>query len=306
MADHSCPVETHTRWDASLQPSLEIQSGDAVSYRLADVSDGQLGPDSAAEDLTRMDVRRLYPLAGPLYVQGAQPGDTLEVEVLELRPGTWGWTGIIPGDGLLSEFDQPYLYIWQLEAGRPAHFKDIAEITLGPFCGTMGVCPPPGREAPIHVPDRFGGNLDCRGLVEGARLYLPVLVPGALFSVGDAHAAQGDGEVCISAIECPMQTRLRFTLHRGRTIPGPQYFEPARPHGPEAGPRYVTTGIGPDLMEAARDAVRAMIDHMSRTYGMDPKDAYLLASIAVDLKIAELVNLPHVVVSAHLPLSIFR
>ena len=170
----------------------------------------------------------------------------------------------------------------------------------------MGVCPAGASAVPVMPPGNFGGNLDTRQLVKGATLYLPVQVAGAMFSCGDAHGCQGDGEVCVTGLEAPMYASLRFTLEKGRSIPSPQYRTPA-PLTPrvDVAPFYGTTGIGPDLFANAQQAVRAMIDHITGTYGLSPEDAYLLASLCVDLKISEIVDAGQWVVSALLPEAVF-
>jgi acetamidase/formamidase len=172
--------------------------------------------------------------------------------------------------------------------------------------GTMGVCPAGASAQPVMPPGTFGGNLDTRQLTRGTTLYLPVQVPGALFSCGDAHAAQGDGEVCVTGLESPMYGALRFTLHKDRPIPAPQYLTagPLAPRVADA-PWYGTTGVGPDLFLGAQEAVRAMVDHLSAEHGLSPEDAYLLCSLCVDLRISEIVDAGHYVVSALLPLAIF-
>ncbi len=298
----------HYQWDHSLPPALEIDPDDTVVFTFRDVTDNQITPNSTAADIANLDWDRIYPLAGPVFVKGAQPGDTLEVEILDLHPLGWGWTGILPGFGLLEEeFTEPYLHIWDLSPGTYAWFKPGIRVPLDPFCGTMGVAPAEPGPHPVMPPGKFGGNMDIRHLTVGTRLFLPVQVEGALFSAGDCHAAQGDGEVCVTGIECPMFGALRFRLHKGRSIPTPQFQTP----GPltakyDSKGYYATTGIGPDLMEAARDALRHMIDHMTSTYGLTPEEAYVLASITVDLKISEVVDKPNWIVSAYLPLAIFE
>jgi acetamidase/formamidase len=302
------PDRVHYVWNNAIPPVLEIDPGDTVIYELRDVTDNQITPASTAEDLTRLDWSRIYPLAGPLLVKGAQPGDVLEVEIVDLHPKGWGWTGIIPGYGLLAEeFEQPYLKIWDLSPGDHTFFREDIRIPLDPFCGTMGVAPREPGEHPVMPPGPFGGNMDIRHLTRGSRLFLPVQVEGALFSVGDAHAAQGDGEICVTAIEAPMYAVLRFHLHKGRSIEGPQFLcpKPLTAKYDEKG-YYATTGIAPDLMVAAKKAVRYMIDHISQTYRMSREEAYILASVVVDLKISEVVDKPNWIVTAYLPLSIFR
>lgn len=297
----------HYQWDRSLAPALEIAPGDTVVYRFRDVTDGQVHPGSKAEDLGALDWNRIYPLAGPVFVKGAKPGDVLEIEVLDLHPLGWGWSAILPGFGLLEqEFTKPYLHHWDLSNGTYAWFKEGIRIPLDPFCGTMGVAPAEPGPHPVMPAGKFGGNMDIRHLTAGSRLYLPVQVEGALFSAGDCHAAQGDGEVCVTAIECPMYGALRFHLHHGTSLPGPQFQVP----GPltskyDAKGYYATTGISTDLMEAARQALRNMIAHMVEKYGLTPEEAYVLSSIVVDLKVSEVVDKPHWIISAYLPLAIF-
>ncbi|MGQ0549536.1 MAG: acetamidase/formamidase family protein [Armatimonadota bacterium] len=298
----------HYRWDNALPPALEVDPGDIVHYDLQEVSGGQITRSSTAADLARMDMDRVYPLAGPVFVKGARPGDVLVVDILDLRPGDWGWTAIIPGLGLLAQdFTESHLRIWDLGAGTDAAMRNDIHIPLDPFCGTMGVATDQAGTFPVMPPGKFGGNMDIRHLTRGTTLLFPVWVDGALFSCGDAHAVQGDGEVCISAIEAPMRATLRFGVRKDLRLPSPQFVTP----GPltsrhDAKGYYATTGIAPDLMEGARAAVRAMIDHLVRTYRLSRQDAYILCSVAVDLKISEVVDVPNWVVSAYLPLSIFR
>ena len=251
---------------------------------------------------------RVYPLAGPIRVAGAEPGDTLAIEIVDLATRGWGWTAILPGFGLLpDEFPEPYLRIFDLTTGDVAYLRDDVAIPIEPFLGTMGVCPAGAEKQPVMPPGAFGGNMDTRQLTKGTTLYFPVQLEGALFSCGDAHAAQGDGEVCVTGIETPIGATLRFHVEKGRRIPAPQ-FETAHALTPRvnAAGSYGTTGVGPDLYVAAQDAVRAMIDHLKATYGLSREDAYVLASLVVDLKIAEIVDAGQYIVSALLPLAIFR
>jgi acetamidase/formamidase len=300
--------QVHFTWDADHEPVLTVDSGDTVVVHTRDVSDNQITPESTSDVIAGLDWDRVYPLAGPIAVDGAPPGDTLAIEVLDLHTQGWGWTAILPGLGLLSEdFTEPYLRIFDLSAGEVTHLREDIAIPIEPFMGTMGVCPAGASAQPVMPPGAFGGNMDTRQLTRGTTLYLPVQVEGACFSCGDAHAAQGDGEVCVTGLESPMYGALRFTLHKDRPIPAPQY----RTRGPLAprvagGDWYATTGVGPDLYLGAQEAVRAMIDHLSAEYGLSPEDAYLLASLCVDLRISEIVDAGQYVVSALLPLTIFR
>jgi acetamidase/formamidase len=309
VAEYSLPPrKTHYTWNRELDPALEIEPGDVVSFETQEVSDGQVTPGCSATVLGSLDLDKVYPLAGPVYVRGARPGDALEVEILDLRPKDWGWTGIIPNLGLLPEdFTEPYIKHWDLSNGRTTSLRDDIVIPLDPFCGVMGVCPDVAGEQFVLPPGPFGGNMDIRHLTKGATLLLPVQVSGAMFSAGDCHAAQGDGEVCVTGIESPMEFTLRFAVRRDLNLPAPQFRVP----GPltskydERG-YYATTAIGPDLMQGAKDAVRAMIEHLDRNYNLSREEAYVLSSVAVDLKISEIVDAPNWVVSAYLPLSIFR
>jgi acetamidase/formamidase len=306
---HYCPTDSvHYTWDAGNQPLLTIADGDTVVFETRDVSDNQIGPDSDASVIANLDWDRVYPLAGPVRVEGAQPGDTLAIEIVDLHTRGWGWTAILPGLGLLSdEFTEPYLRVFDLSLGDRTLFREDIVVPLSPFMGTMGVCPAGASAQPVMPPGTFGGNLDTRQLVKGTTLYLPVQVEGALFSTGDAHGCQGDGEVCVTGLEAPMYAVMRFSLEQGRSIAAPQYRTAPGPLTPSVnfGPFYGTTGVGGDLYAAAQDATRAMIEHLGTRHGLSPEDAYLLCSLVVDLKISEIVDAGQYVVSAVLPESIF-
>jgi acetamidase/formamidase len=306
--EHEFPNErVHFKWDVGNEPVLTVESGDTVVLESRDVSDNQITPTSTAKDIETVDWDRVYPLAGPIAVAGAEPGDTLAVEILELRTKEWGWAAIIPGLGLLpDDFPSAYLRVFDLTDGENAFVREDVAIPIEPFFGTMGVCPGGAQDQAVMPPGRFGGNMDTRQLVQDATLYVPIEVEGALFSCGDAHAAQGDGEVCVTGIETPMGATLRLTLEKGRRIPAPQYRTPG-PLAPRANPGewYGTTGVGPDLYAAAQDAVRAMVEHVKETSGLSGEDAYVLASLCVDLRISEIVDAGQYVVSALLPLNVF-
>lgn len=299
-------VNHHFGWDRSFPPVLHVSPGAVVEFEVVDASGGQLDQRSTAADVARLDFGRVNPVTGPVFVEGAEPGDALVVEILELEPSGWGWTALVPGFGLLADqFPEPWLHISRYDA-HGVEFAPGIRLPVRPFPGTIGVAPAqPGRHS-VVPPREVGGNMDVRDLIRGAVLYLPVQVPGALFSVGDTHAAQGDGEVCGTAVESPMRVRLRFDLRKGAGLPRPQFQIPGPPtrHVDEAG-YHVTLGIGPDLMAAARDAVRDMIDHLGREYRLEPAMAYALCSVACDLRISEIVDAPNWVVSCYLPRSIF-
>lgn len=305
---HHLPDEqVHFTWDAGNEPRVVVDSGDTVVVWTRDVADNQITPDSDASVIAGLDWDRVYPLNGPIGVSGAEPGDTLAIEILDIHTQGWGWTAILPGLGLLPEdFPDAYLRVFDLSHGDVAYLREDIAIPLTPFFGTMGVCPAGASAQPVMPPGTFGGNMDIRQLVRGATLYLPVQVEQALFSCGDAHGCQGDGEVCVTGLEAPMFAALRITLHKGRSIPSPQYRTPAplTAHVDTA-PFYATTGVGGDLYAAAQDAIRAMVDHIATTYDLGREDAYVLCSLAVDLKISEIVDAGQYIVSALLPEAIF-
>jgi acetamidase/formamidase len=296
-------------WDNSVEPALEIASGDEVLLHVRDASDEQIHEGSSVEDVAKLDFSHVNPVSGPVYVQGAEPGDVLQVDLLELRPQGWGWTAIIPGFGLLAdEYPEPWLRISEVDgaAGR-VRFSERVTLPYRPFPGTLGVAmPDPGAHS-IVPPSRFGGNMDTKHLNPGTSLYLPVGVDGALFSLGDTHAAQGDGEVCGTAIETAMDVVLRLTVRRDLNVHMPQYDVPAglvAEH--ERSAFHVCTGVGPDLLEAARDATRATVAWLGDAHGLDREEAYAVASVACDLRIHEVVDAPNWVVGCFVPESIFE
>lgn len=299
--------QSHTKWDNSLPPAAEINPGDVVHFQCEEVTGGQVTPGCPATVLGAVDLDRIYPLTGPVLINGAEPGDALRVELLDLRPQGWAWTGVLPGLGLLKEeFNQPYIYHWDLSNGRTSEFRPGIIIPLDPFPGTIGVAP---REPGAHFvmpPGVFGGNMDVRHLHQGTTLYLPVQVPGALFSVGDCHAGQGDGEVCVTGLEAPMELTLRFGLVKNANFKSPR-FQTAGPLNPKFDGMgyYATTGVGPDLYLNAQEAVRAMIDWLGKEKGLTPEDAYLLCSAVGDLKISEIVDQPNWIASFYMPLGVF-
>ena len=296
----------HLAWDRSLPPLHRIHSGDVVEFDLLDAAGGQITADSTVAAISALDFGRVDQVNGPIFIEGAEPGDTLQIELLALEPADWGWTAIIPGFGLLAdEFPEPALKIWRLADGW-AEFAPGIRIPLEPFCGEIGLAPGAAGALSTIPPYRHGGNMDTKHLTAGSTLYLPIEAPGALYSMGDGHAAQGDGEVCGTAIETPMRATVRLTVRRDLPIDEPRLLT-AGPLAPRTNtaPYFATDGIAPDLLEAARKAVRAMIGHLERTYGLSRADAYMLCSVAVDLKISEVVDAPNWIVGAYLPQSIF-
>lgn len=298
----------HYAWDNALPPRLEVDPGDIVTVESRGGGDGYYTPRSTHEDVLRRPRPKGHALTGPIRVRGARPGDAIRVDLLEMRIWDWGYTFVGPGWGLLQdEMPGPFLKIWDLSDLRTAEFKAGIEVPIEPFHGILGLAPAAPGEHPTMPPRRTGGNMDTKQLVVGSSVWLPVEVEGGLFSMGDAHAAQGDGEVCITAIETGATSRVRLTIVPGMGLAAPEFRTPGPlSSGTNTGPWHGTMGIGPDLMEATKDAVRAMIRYLGRDRGLTPNEAYVLASVCADLRLSEVVGEPNWVVSACLPLSIFR
>ena len=296
----------HFGWDNSLEPVLTVEPGAELELETIDSGGGQLNEASTAADVAKIDFSKVNPVTGPVYVEGAEPGDAVEVEILDFDESGWGWTGIIPGFGLLAdEFQEPFMNISRYDEKRVV-FQPGIELPTRPFPGTIGLAlAEPGSHS-VVPPRAQGGNLDVRDLTRGTKLWLPVAVPGALLSIGDTHAAQGDGEVCGTAVETAMTVRVRVNLVKGAGFANPRY-EVTGAAASEPMPKgfYATTGVAPDLMDATKDAIRAMIDHLGKEYGLEPDMAYALCSVAVNLRISEVVDMPNWVVSAVLPKHIF-
>jgi len=331
----------HNRWHPEIEPLAEVEPGEALRLETDDGLAGLLTPDSVHADAGRMDLGRAHPLAGPVLVRGAEPGDLLEVQLVAYETADFGVTAVIPGFGFLADlFPDPYVVKWEIADGiaRSDELPGVA-VPGDPFAGVIGVAPSratlerfrereealrergelvaddtPEAAVPRSAADGLrtippretGGNLDVRQLVAGSRVWFPVEVPGALFSVGDVHFAQGDGEVCGTAIEVAGAVTVRFAVYRDAAHTRfPSYETPARP-----GHRsFATTGIpvdaGMDLNVAAREALLEMIDHLERRYGLARPAAYALCSAVVDLRISEVVDVPYPLVSALLPLDVF-
>ena len=300
----------HIGWDQSIPPVETVAPGSRLHFECLDSSGGQFTPESVTADVASLDFGRINPVTGPVYVDGAEPGDILKVEIEAFHPSGFGWTANIPGFGLLADqFAEPHLKVWSYDAATlaPSVFSDLARVPLKPFAGTIGLAPAEPGHHSVVPPRRMGGNLDIRDLAAGTTLYLPVEVAGALFSIGDTHAAQGDGEVCGTAIESPMEVDLKLDLIKQEKLAFPRFSTP----GPvtrhlDAKGYEVTTGIGPDLMAGARDAVANMIDHLCATRGMSAVEAYMLCSVCGDLRISEVVDMPNWVVSFYFPRAVFE
>ncbi|MEX2478915.1 MAG: acetamidase/formamidase family protein [Gracilimonas sp.] len=293
-------TETHARWSNTIKPVLTVPSGSVIKVATQEASAKQLDINSTVADLGDLSFDPIHPLTGPVYVEGAEPGDILKVTLHKVEMGDWGWTAIIPGFGFLAdEFEQPYLKTFELGKDRKtAKFSENIEIPLKPFPGVMGVAPDTEDSLSTIPPRANGGNMDDPNMTEGSTIYFPVFVEGALFSIGDTHAAQGHGEVCGTAIEAPMNIIYEVEVIKdGRNISEPQY---------ETDEYYAVTAFAETIDEAAKKATRFMIDYLEEEKGMSREDAYALCSLTGDLKIAEVVDVPHMLVSMHIPKDIFK
>ncbi|WP_421764644.1 acetamidase/formamidase family protein [Ekhidna sp.] len=282
-------TQTHNKWSRSISPILTINSGEVVEISTEEATDGQLTIDSDTSDLMNLSFDPIHPLTGPIYINDAQPGDVIAVTLHSIEIGEWGWTAILPGFGFLAdEFTEPHLKTFELAGKNNVRFADGINIPLKPFPGVLGVAPNTDSLLSTIPPRANGGNMDDPNMVEGTTIYLPVFVEGALFSIGDAHAAQGLGEVCGTAIEAPMKFLVEIKLLKGSSIQEPQY---------ENDEVYAVTAFATTIDEAAKKATRYMIDYLVENYQLSRNDAYMLCSLAGDLKIAEVVDVPHMLVT---------
>lgn len=291
--------QTHSKFSASIPPVLRVPSGAVIEVETQEATDGQITLDSDTSVFETLDFDRVHALTGPVYVEGAEPGDTLAVTLHEIELGSYGWSAVTPGFGFLGdEFTVPFLKTYAFEDGATVvKFSDRIEIPLEPFPGVMGVAPATDELLTTIPPRANGGNMDDPNLVAGTTVYFPVFVEGALFSIGDTHAVQGQGEVCGTAVEAPMRIVYEVNLIKGgRRLKEPEY---------ETDDYYAVTAFATTLDEAARKATRYMVDFLVAERGLDRNSAYVLASIAGDLMIAEVVDMPHVMVAMHMPKSIF-
>ena len=352
----SQPETGHNRWHPGIPPVIGCDPGDEVVLETRDAFDGQFGPTASIDVVRAPNLFLVHPLTGPVYVSGAQAGDLLEIEILEVAPESYAFTTQVPGFGFLRDvFPEPFFVKWRIADGS-ATSDDLPGVRVpgAPFMGVIGLAPDRGlldetirreaaslagggfvlppdptdavpagnaiaSEALRTIPPReTAGNVDIKHLTAGTHLFVPVFAEGALFSAGDAHFAQGDGEVCGTAIEMAATLRVRFAVHKGvaasRGIRWPEFSRNAPSPVPEPSRYYATTGQpisresgtnrAEDLTLAARNAVLNMIDYLTRDGLWTRQQAYAICSVAVDLKVSELVDVPNYIVSAILPLDI--
>jgi formamidase len=352
------PSTGHNRLHPDIPPILEVDVGEDVVLETRDAADGELGPATTAAAIAGIDAGAVHPLTGPVLVKGAQPGDVLEVDFLDIRPQPYAFSAILPGLGFLRDIcTTPFLVRWRIADGW-ATSPDLPRVRIpgAPFMGVSAVAPSPAQvaawaarekdvadrgglalppdpagavptrgPAATHglrtIPPREnGGNVDVKQLTKGSTLLLPVAVEGALFSVGDGHFAQGDGEVCVTAVEMGATVAVRFRVLKGaasRLRRGPRfahggYFAPPEWAAPQ---RFTATmgmpirddGVneGENLTLACRNAVLNMMDLLQER-GWSREQAYIICSVAVDLRVSNVVDVPNYVVSALLPEGIFQ
>lgn len=286
--------QTHNKFSRTIPPVLTVPSGAVIEAFTEEASDEQFAPDSDVSALETLSFDPIHPVTGPVYVEGAEPGDVLKVTLHQIELMDWGWTAIVPGFSFLADdFTEPYLKTFQFSNDQTeVAFNDKINIPLRPFPGVMAVAPDTDEMLSTIPPRANGGNMDDPNIVEGTTVYFPVFVEGALFSIGDTHAAQGMGEVCGTAIEAPMRIVYEVEVIKGgRSIDEPEY---------ETDDYYAVTAFAETLDEAAKKAVRYMVDYLVAEHGLSENDAYALCSLAGDLKIAEVVDMPHMLVAMHM------
>ena len=352
----------HNRWNRDLPPAATVRPGEEIQLLCRDALDvGEAARSLTPDGLLTLDMAAVHPLTGPVEVEGAEPGDILEVEILDVSPLVdFGYAAITPGLGMfgslrpdvLAPFTQftepsqiadpspgpvpgaipadqphnsgaPFVQLFTFERGQSSGFAGFtgadtgrrARIPITPFMGIYGVAPLRQgmyRTLPPNLSGGMGGNADIRQFVKGTRIQFPVYAEGAKFSAGDGHMAQGDGEVCVTGIETLMAVTVRFGVIKNAVIASPRAVVPAADPSQEAMTTemlshgyYHTTGSGPDLMEDAKNAVRDMVDWLVGDQQLSLHEAYVLCSVAGDLKISEAVDAPNWVVSMTLPRGIF-
>lgn len=285
--------QTHNKFSSVIPPVLTVPSGSVIEAFTEEASDGQFQLNSELEALDALDFEPIHPLTGPVYVENAAPGDVLKVTLLDIELGDWGWNAIIPGFGFLSDsLSVKYLKTYALGKDKEhVQFNENIRIPLNPFPGVMGVAPATSELLNTIPPRANGGNMDDPNMGEGTTMYFPVFVEGGLFSIGDGHAAQGLGEVCGTAIEAPLRIVYKIELIKGKTIAEPQY---------ETDAYYATTGFAPTIDEAAKKATLYMVRYLQANHGLTVEEAYALCSLAGDLQIAEVVDLPNMLVTMHI------
>lgn len=353
-----CPSEGHNRWHPDIEPMIQLRDGDEAEIQTRDSFDCQICDAMSGADLARVNLGRVHPLTGPVYVEGAEPGDLLAVDILDVHSHNEGFTVIAPGFGFLRDkFTSPHIVHWKMRDGfATSSALPGVRIKGAPFFGVMGLAPSHellqlintreknlfDKGGAVFLPDvdraipsdhniasdaiktiaphETGGNLDIKQFIKGTTIYLPVYKEGALFSVGDAHFAQGDGESCGAAIETSAILHAQFRILKGEADRRRQRDvsfgneNALREPIDESRRFYATTGtcirengenLSEDLSLATRNALLNIVDYIVDRFDYSPENALALASVSVNLRISQIVNVPNLTVSAFLPLEIF-
>ncbi len=285
---------THNKFSSTIEPALSVPSGAIIEAFTEEATDGQLALNSTTADVANVSFEPIHPITGPVHVEGAEPGDVIAVTLHKIEAGEWGWTGIFPGFGYLAdEFTEPYLKTFAIDKdSETIRFNDKIRLPLKPFPGVMGVAPATDSLLSTIPPRANGGNMDDPHLVEGTTVYFPVFVEGGLFSIGDTHATQGLGEVSGTAIEAPMRIIYEIRVIKGKKyLAEPQY---------ETDDYYAVTGFAPSIDGATKKAIGYMVDYLEAEHSLSREEAYVLCSLAGDLHIAEVVDVPNMLVTMHM------
>ncbi|MEM0160886.1 MAG: acetamidase/formamidase family protein [Thermoplasmata archaeon] len=288
----------HFKWSSNNKPIAYVSAEEEILVKVPDASTMQITEQFKTEDLKNLDQSKLDGAVGPIYINEAKKGDLLEIELLDIKVGSWGWSAILPDFGLLKNRFNEALIIWNIKdniATTGPLLKNV-KVPVSPFLGVIGTAPESGAFDMIP-PQHFGGNMDNKLLGKHAKLYLPVLVNGALLSISDPHASQGDGEVCGTAIETTATAKIKTRILKRKNLKYPYAIINIEQKKEEL---LVTMGIAADLYKAAQYAVEDMISMLEK-YGFSAEEAYILSSVAGNLRISEIVDEPHFVVSLTMP-----
>ncbi len=291
----------HFKWNNKIKPIAYVNSGEELLIKVPDSSINQIKYDSRTEDLSKLDMNKVDGAVGPIYINDAKPGDTLEVEIQDIKVNNWGWSAIIRDFGILKNRFNEKLIIWDIKENYAIakEFLKGIKIPVKPFLGIIGLAPKEDKEFDMIPPQYFGGNMDNRLNGIGSKIYLPINVDGALLSISDPHASQGDGEVCGTAIETSAEVKLKINVIKGLNIKRPLTISPNKDDF--KGEVIATMGISNDLYQAAKDAINDMLDFLNKQYKLSYEEGYVLSSIIGNLRISEIVDIPNFVVSLVIP-----
>ncbi len=294
----------HAKWRGDIRPIENVYIGETFKISIPDSSTKQIMKDSSTKSLKNIDGSKFDMAVGPIYVKGAKRGDILEVSIKKIETANWGWSAVMKDFGLLKGLFKERLVLWDISDGlvtsASKNFLHGIKIPIRPFLGVIGTAPSSG-EYPMIPPQHFGGNMDNKLIGEGSKLYLPVNKDGGLISFADPHASQGDGEVCGTAVETSAKVTVSINVIRGKKLNFPRMVSKERGNGKV----LVTQGFSPDLLQAAKEAVKEMISVIS-DYGFSKDEGYVLCSVAGNLKISEIVDEPNFGVSMSIPASILE